>query len=62
MIVQPRTKPPGFDFVPGVVMDCQGPGLARHDIDLEKEFINIYSAQMDNPYSLDFTQGKFVDP
>lgn len=41
---RPRIRPPGFDYVPGRVSKCFGPGLAVHDIDAEHAFNGAYRA------------------
>jgi hypothetical protein len=40
-----RSKPTGFSYVTGNVLQCYGPGQAVHDFDAEQEFLATYGTQ-----------------
>lgn len=39
-----RIKPPGFDYIPGDILDCDRPGFALHNIDLLRVFMARHRA------------------
>lgn len=40
----PRARPPGFEYVPGTISGCAGPGRAYHDIDVQSLFDTRFSS------------------
>lgn len=68
----PRTKPAGFAYVQSNIFSCAGPGLASHDFDAEKNFLNIYRLEsgaestgqywVDGVNGSDANTGGFNDP